>query len=335
MNNPSSAKDFDSGQTVRWCPGCGDYAVLKALRLALADIGATPCRTALVSGIGCAARLPYYVNAYGFHTVHGRAPTIATGLKMARPDLDVWVITGDGDGMSIGAGHLHHILRRDPDLQILLFNNRIYGLTKGQASPTSPAGLRTASTPRGAADDTSDPCRFAMGSGARFVARELDVAQGELRKLLAEAREFPGAAFVEILQNCPIYHDGAHARLRGRETGSQRTLRVRHGEPLLFGPDSTFGIALRPGTLRPEVRRVNPDDPEQTAVLLRHDETDPMIGALLASLEGPEFPAALGVLHRRPNLTRKPPGRSRPAPQANRIEELHALLRGNRTWRVD
>ena len=258
MSTVRNARDFDPGQQVRWCPGCGDYAILKAVRQALADADAEPHRTAFVSGIGCAARLPYYVNSYGFHTVHGRAPAVATGLKLARPDLDVWVITGDGDGLSIGAGHLHHVLRRNTDLQILLFNNRIYGLTKGQASPTSPAGLRTASTPLGAPDTASSPCRFALGSGARFVAREIDINQSQLKGVFGAARAFRGAAFVEILQNCPIYNDGTFAALSDRKTGEDAVLRVRHGEPLVFGTGRNRGIRLRPGSLLPEVVEFDP-----------------------------------------------------------------------------
>ena len=350
MTAPLTGRDFDPGQQVRWCPGCGDYAVLKAVRNTLADIGAEPHNTAFVSGIGCAARLPYYVHAYGFHTVHGRAPAIATGLKMARPELDVWVITGDGDGMSIGAGHLHHVLRRNVDVQILLFNNRIYGLTKGQASPTSPAGLATASTPDGAPDAASDPCRFALGSGARFVAREIDINQAELRQVFAEAHAFPGAALVEILQNCPIYHDGAFASLRDRATGPEHVLRVRHGEPLVFGAEGERGLRLRPGSLVPEVVTLDRDDPDSRAGLLHHDETDPLLGTLLASLALPEFPVALGVLHRRPAPTpsqtpsqtpdqaRHPaavaPALAGDAAHAERVASIHDLLRDARTWHV-
>ena len=334
MNTVLDAKDFDPGQQVRWCPGCGDYAILKAVRQALADAGASPHSTAFVSGIGCAARLPYYVNTYGIHTVHGRAPAVATGLKMARPELDVWIITGDGDGMSIGAGHLHHVLRRNIDLQILLFNNRIYGLTKGQASPTSPAGLRTASTPLGAPDTASSPCLFALASGARFVAREIDINQAELRSVFGAAREFRGAAFVEILQNCPIYNDGTYASLSDRTARRDTVLRVRHGEPLVFGAERDRGIRLKPGGLTPEIVKFDPDDPKSTADLLHHDETNPLLGSLLASLEGPEFPVALGVLHRRePNAataTEVPP---LPSP-AERIESIHDLLREARTWRI-
>ena len=334
MSAVRNAKDFDPGQQVRWCPGCGDYAILKAVRQALADAGAEPHQTAFVSGIGCAARLPYYVNSYGFHTVHGRAPAVATGLKMARPDLDVWVITGDGDGLSIGAGHLHHVLRRNTDLQILLFNNRIYGLTKGQASPTSPAGLRTASTPLGAPDTASSPCRFALGSGARFVAREVDINQAELKSVFGEARAFRGAAFVEILQNCPIYNDGTFAALSDRTTSKDTVLRVRHGERLVFGARRNRGLRLKPGGLLPEVVEFEPEDPEATAGLLRHDERDPLLGTLLASLEGPEFPVALGVLHRRAEAIETAPERPPLPSHSERIESIHGLLRDARTWRI-
>ena len=334
MNTVLNAKDFDPGQQVRWCPGCGDYAVLKSVRIALAKNGAEPHRTVFVSGIGCAARLPYYVNSYGFHTVHGRAPAIATGVKQTRPDLDVWVITGDGDGMSIGAGHLHHVLRRNIDLQILLFNNRIYGLTKGQASPTSPGGLRTATTPEGAPDTTSKPCLFALGSGARFVAREIDINQADLRIVLGAAHAFRGASFVEILQNCPIYNDGTYAPLTDRNQRLDTVVRVEHGKPLVFGKNRDRGIRLRSGSLLPEVVPVDPEEPAATDGILHHDETDPLLGMLLASLEGPDFPVALGVLHRRASdlePVAAPP--SLPS-HAERIESVHGLLRKARTWRI-
>ena len=331
------ARDFATPQEVRWCPGCGDYAVLKCVRQALADIGAERHRTAFVSGIGCAARFPYYMNTYGFHTIHGRAPAIATGLKAARPELDVWVVTGDGDGLSIGVGHLFHALRRNVDLQILLFNNQVYGLTKGQASPTSRPGQRTVSTPGGVTDAPAEPCVFALSAGGRFVARAIDVQQRRLRGLLAEAHAFRGTAFVEILQNCPIYNHGAYDALTDRAAGSDRTLVLAHGQPLRFGPRGERGIRLAPGALRPEVVEIDPDDPRAADGLLRHDERNPLLGAMLAAFEPPDFPVALGVIHRAPApafaSARAAPMDPAETP-AQRADAINALIRRAKTWRV-
>src|SRR6187431_1031988 len=206
MSAQLQAKDFASSQEVRWCPGCGDYAVLKSVTKALADVGAVPEKTVFVSGIGCSSRFPYYVETYGFHTIHGRAPAIATGLKLANPELDVWMVTGDGDGLSIGGNHLMHILRRNVNLQILLFNNEIYGLTKGQYSPTSRIGTTTPSTPQGSVDRPANPGMFALGAGARFIARGIDVHKS-LPDVLKAAHAHRGASFVEIYQNCVVYND--------------------------------------------------------------------------------------------------------------------------------
>ena len=197
-----SPKDFESSQEVRWCPGCGDYAILKGVQMALANTGADPKNTVFVSGIGCSSRFPYYISTYGFHTIHGRAPAFATGVKIANPELDVWLVTGDGDGLSIGGNHMLHVLRRNVNMQIMLFNNEIYGLTKGQYSPTSKQGIRTPSTPMGSVDAPLSPCSFAMGAGARFVARTVDTALKDMPKILARAKEHIGASFVEIYQNC-------------------------------------------------------------------------------------------------------------------------------------
>jgi 2-oxoglutarate ferredoxin oxidoreductase subunit beta len=218
MSDKLTAKDFASSQEVRWCPGCGDYAILKAVTKALADVGANPDSTVFVSGIGCAARFPYYINSYGFHTIHGRAPAIATGLKLANPDLDVWVVTGDGDGLSIGGNHLLHTLRRNVGLKILLFNNEIYGLTKGQYSPTSRVGTTSPSSPSGSVDTPVSPGQFALGSGARFFARAVDTDKVGLGEVLQQAHAFGGASFTEIFQNCIVYNEDVFASFTERKS---------------------------------------------------------------------------------------------------------------------
>ena len=229
-------KDFESDQDVRWCPGCGDYAILSTIQKMMPDLGVPREDIVFISGIGCSSRFPYYMNTYGFHTIHGRAPAIATGLRLARPDLKVFVVTGDGDGLSIGGNHMLHVLRRNVNLTILLFNNRIYGLTKGQYSPTSELGKTTKSTPMGSADRPINPCAFALGVGATFVARTVDRNIAHMEETLKKAAAHRGAAFVEILQNCNIYNDMAWGILYDRESKIEHELRVEHGKPLVFGP---------------------------------------------------------------------------------------------------
>jgi 2-oxoglutarate/2-oxoacid ferredoxin oxidoreductase subunit beta len=230
-------KDFTSDQEVRWCPGCGDYAILAAVQGLLPDLGATPERTVFVSGIGCAARFPYYMNTYGLHAIHGRAPAIATGLAAARPDLDIWIVTGDGDALSIGGNHLIHALRRNVNIKILLFNNEIYGLTKGQYSPTSRPGQLTKSSPMGAIDEPFNPISVALGAEATFVARTIDNDRDHLQTTLRAAYEHRGAAFVEIFQNCIVFNDDAFISVRDRATGSHHRIELAHGEPIVFGPE--------------------------------------------------------------------------------------------------
>jgi 2-oxoglutarate/2-oxoacid ferredoxin oxidoreductase subunit beta len=230
-------KDFTSDQEVRWCPGCGDYAILAAVQGLLPDLGAVPERTVFVSGIGCAARFPYYMNTYGLHAIHGRAPAIATGLAATRPDLDVWIVTGDGDALSIGGNHLIHALRRNVNVKILLFNNEIYGLTKGQYSPTSRPGQLTKSSPLGAIDMPFNPVSLALGAEATFVARTLDNDRDHLQTMLRAAYEHRGSAFVEIFQNCNVFNDDAFIAVRDRATGAHHRIELVHGEPIVFGPE--------------------------------------------------------------------------------------------------
>ncbi len=294
MSAQLQAKDFATSQEVRWCPGCGDYAVLKSVTRALADVGAVPEKTVFVSGIGCASRFPYYVETYGFHTIHGRAPAIATGLKLANPELDVWVVTGDGDGLSIGGNHLMHALRRNVGFKILLFNNEVYGLTKGQYSPTSRPGTRTPSSPGGSFDAPISPGGFALGSGAKFIARAIDVDKRGLGSVLEAAHGFEGAAFVEILQNCIVYNDGVYSAVTDRDREADMQLHVRHGEPLVYGVDGSKGLAFDAKAMALKIV----DAKAAPAEVLVHDETNRMLAQLLIGMRQPEFPVALGVILR-------------------------------------
>lgn len=290
-------KDFASEQEIRWCPGCGDYAVLRAVEKALAELGADPDRTVFVSGIGCAARFPHYLATYGFHGIHGRAPALATGIKLANPELDVWVVGGDGDMLAIGTNHLVHALRRDVDLVIMVLNNAVYGLTKGQASPTTPIGTRTPTTPLGVVEHPLSACALALAAGGRFVARALDVHQKLLPEILVRARNHPGAAMVEVLQNCVIYADGAWSHLSDKAHAADAQLILRHGEPLLFA-NGRKGLRLSQERVGLEVVEVGPEGPDAAGVL-RHDERDPALARMLAELS-PPMPVAMGVLYADP-----------------------------------
>jgi len=237
-------KDFKSDQEVRWCPGCGDYAILNSVQGIMATLGVPRHQICFVSGIGCSSRFPYYMNTYGFHSIHGRAPAIATGIKTANPELSVWLVTGDGDGLSIGGNHMAHILRRNVDLKILLFNNEIYGLTKGQYSPTSPIGLKTKSTPMGSVDRPFDPVSFALGCGATFVARTIDSHLKHMEQVLLAAAHHKGTAFVEIYQNCVIFNDGAFAGFSEKTVRSDKTIDLQHGKPMVFGKELDKGLKI-------------------------------------------------------------------------------------------
>ena len=299
MTKPLTAKDFATDQEVRWCPGCGDYAILKCVQKTLADVGADPDNTVFVSGIGCSSRFPYYMNAYGFHTIHGRAPAFATGLKLANPELDVWLVTGDGDGLSIGGNHLLHVLRRNLDTQIMLFNNEIYGLTKGQYSPTSRPGTRSPSTPAGSIDAPVSPCAFALGANAKFIARGIDTDAKNLSPVLKAAREFKGAAFVEIFQNCIVYNKDRFDDFVAKKTAADTQLHVEHGKPLLFAK-GTKGLKLNHQTLTLEIVNVG-DDGVPEADILVHDETNRTMAQLLINLPMADFPMPLGVIYREPD----------------------------------
>lgn len=286
-------KDLASDQDVRWCPGCGDYSILAQMKKALATVGLPREKMVFVSGIGCSSRFPYYMNTYGFHTIHGRAPTFAMGLKCARPDLQVWVITGDGDGLSIGGNHLIHAIRRNLDVKIILFNNEIYGLTKGQYSPTSRIGTRTKSSPQGSIDRPLRPLSLAIGAEATFVARTLDVDVRHLTETLQRAAAHKGSAFVEVYQNCKIFNDGVFDYATEKAVKADNTLYLEHRKPLIFGKDRNKGIRLH--GLDPEVvtlgNGISVDD------LLIHDETaeEPSLAYLLSRMVQPRFPECIGV----------------------------------------
>jgi 2-oxoglutarate/2-oxoacid ferredoxin oxidoreductase subunit beta len=333
---PYTKKDFQTDQEVRWCPGCGDYAILSAVQSVFAELGIPREKIVVISGIGCSSRFPYYVNTFGFHTIHGRAPAVATGLKVVRPDLDVWVATGDGDSLSIGGNHTIHMLRRNVGLKVLLFNNRIYGLTKGQYSPTSEIGKHTKSTPYGTADRPFNPMSLAIGADATFVARSVDVFQQHLKDTLRRAAAHKGSAYIEILQNCNIFNDGAWETLTEKESRGDHVLMLEHGKPLIFGKNRDKGIRLN--GLEPEIVPLGNGISEGD--LLVHDETDPhpAYSFLLAHLdERPGFPTPIGILRGWGNIPRYEDliAEQIRAVQAKRGKgDLGKLLRAGDTWEV-
>ncbi len=326
MNDRLTAKDFTTSQEVRWCPGCGDYAILKSVTRALADVGAQPESTVFVSGIGCASRFPYYVETYGFHTIHGRAPAIATGLKLANPGLDVWVVTGDGDGLSIGGNHLLHTLRRNVGLKVLLFNNEIYGLTKGQYSPTSRIGTRSPSSPQGSVDTPVSPGRFALGAGARFFARGIDTDKAGMGHVLKQAHGFNGTAFVEVFQNCIVYNEDVFADFTERKTAADTQLHLRHGEPMLFGKDR--GIRFNPTSWSLEVidAGATPDE------VLVHDEGNPVLANMLIDLHSP---VALGVIYRQEAQSYEDAFYAQHPTGMQRTRRVQEFVTGPNSWTVD
>ena len=289
-------KDFQTDQEVRWCPGCGDYAILSAVQSVFPELGIPREKFVVVSGIGCSSRFPYYMNTFGFHTIHGRAPAIATGVKITNPELEVWVATGDGDALSIGGNHTIHALRRNVGIKVLLFNNRIYGLTKGQYSPTSELGKKAKSTPYGSPDRPFLPLSLALGVEATFVARSVDVFQPHLKTVLKRAAAHKGSAFIEILQNCNIFNDGAWFSLTETQVRSDATIALEHGKPLIFGKNRDKGIRMN--GLKLEVVQLGNGVTEKDLIV--HDEfnPNPAYGFLLSRMETePGFPTPIGVLH--------------------------------------
>jgi 2-oxoglutarate ferredoxin oxidoreductase subunit beta len=327
MSEILNAKDFATSQEVRWCPGCGDYAILKAVTAALADVGAKPESTVFVSGIGCASRFPYYVDTYGFHTIHGRAPAIATGLKLANPDLDVWVVTGDGDGLSIGGNHLVHTLRRNVGLKILLFNNEIYGLTKGQYSPTSRVGTVSPSSPAGSIDMPVSPGQLALGSGARFFARAVDTDKAGLGHVLRESHAFDGTSFTEIFQNCIVYNEDVFADFTDRKDAANTQLHLKHGEPMLFGADNSKGLRFNTDTFALDVvdAAASPDE------VLVHDETNAVLARLLIDLR---LPVALGVIYRQPAESYEGAFYKHHPTGMKRTKSVADFIKGPNSWEV-
>jgi 2-oxoglutarate ferredoxin oxidoreductase subunit beta len=329
-------KDFMSDQMIRWCPGCGDYSILSQVQTVFAGLGIPKEKFAVISGIGCSSRFPYYMNTYGFHTIHGRAPAFATGLKLANPDLSVWMITGDGDSLSIGGNHFIHILRRNVDIQLLMFNNRIYGLTKGQYSPTSEIGKKTKSTPMGSLDHPFEPCAVALGADASFVARTVDIFVKDLRGVIQDAAAHRGTSFVEIFQNCNIFNDGAFNDVTDRKTRDETVVFVKHGEPLIFGSKDGPRKGLRVDKqFRLEVvEDVDPENPGDE--ILVHDETNPVLANLLARMR-PPYPVAMGVIFRvkRATYDGGVAEQIKTAQQVPLAGDLTKAIYGGNTWVVD
>jgi 2-oxoglutarate ferredoxin oxidoreductase subunit beta len=308
-----TAKDT-TNQEVRWCPGCGDYAILKSVRSTLAELGAQPHNTVFVSGIGCAARFPYYMETYGFHTIHGRAPTVATGVKLANPELDVWVISGDGDALSIGGNHL------------------LYGLTKGQYSPTSRTGTRSPSTPKGSIEGPVSAASFALGSGARFVGRSVDTQLKHMPKVLKRAHEHKGASFVEIFQNCIVYNDNVFGRFTERDIAANNQIDVEHGKPLIFGKEADKGLRVKPGALELEVVTIGENGVTIDDILV-HDETNVTLANMLAAMDPPNFPVAIGVIYCNPAPTYVESVRQQAGAVGRPSKSINDLLRSGHTWR--
>jgi 2-oxoglutarate ferredoxin oxidoreductase subunit beta len=328
-------KDFQSDQEVRWCPGCGDYSVLTAVQLLMPELGVKPEQTVFISGIGCSSRFPYYMNTYGIHSIHGRAPAVATGIAVARPDLDVWVITGDGDGLSIGGNHLIHALRRNVNMTILLFNNQIYGLTKGQYSPTSEIGKVTKSTPFGSVDYPFNPISVALGAEATFVARTHDMDRKHMQEVFRRAHEHKGAAFVEIYQNCNVFNDGAFETITSRETRGEMLIELVHGQPVRFGKDHEKGVMINQyGEAEiVDIATVGEDR------LLVHDEyrTDPTLAFALSRLaDQPTMPTPVGIFRavERPGYGEELQHQIARAQESQGAGDLQALLGSGAVWEV-
>lgn len=326
-------KDFVTENDVRWCPGCGDYAILNAVQRTLPELGVPKEKFVVVSGIGCSSRFPYYMNTYGFHTIHGRAPTVVTGVKSANPELSVWMITGDGDGLSIGGNHLMHLLRRNLDVNVLLFNNRIYGLTKGQYSPTSEVGKKTKSTPAGSLDYPVNPLLFALGSEATFVARTTDTDQKHMVETFKAAHAHKGTSFVEIFQNCVIFNNHAFDPVTGRESRGEQSLVLNEGQPLRFGENK--GIRLN--GFDPEVVELGNGVEESDLLVHRSKTANPAYATILAQMAYPAFPTPFGIL-------RQIEGRETyedalhqqiQSAQAQGTGNLQELLTGKNSWIVE
>ena len=328
-------KDFQSDQDVRWCPGCGDYAILSAVQSVFSELGVPKEKFVVVSGIGCSSRFPYYMNTFGFHSIHGRAPAVATGIKIAQPELEVWLVTGDGDALSIGGNHTIHMLRRNVGIKVLLFNNRIYGLTKGQYSPTSELGKKAKSTPYGSLDRPFRPLSLALGAEATFVARSVDIFQPHLKTVLKKAAAHSGTAFVEVLQNCNIFNDGVWESLTEKGLRDDHTIALEPGQPLVFGKERDKGIRLN--GLELEVVKLGNGVSEGD--LLVHDERNPnpAYAFLLSRMDAePGFPTPIGVLRAidAPCYEQEIADQTRSVTKKKGEGDLAALLNAGDTWEV-
>ena len=326
-------KNFISDQDVRWCPGCGDYAILAQVQKVFPDLGVPKENFLIVSGIGCSSRFPYYMDTFGFHSIHGRATPLATGAKLANPDLSVWVVTGDGDSMSIGGNHLIHILRRNLDINILLFNNEVYGLTKGQYSPTSAQGHISKSTPLGSIDYPFNPPQLALGAGGTFIARGIDREQKHLQSLLKDAHQHSGTSFLEIYQNCWVFNDGTFANLTDKEIKMETQLILEHGKPMIFGKESNKGMRLAGSKLEVVVigETSSMDD------ILVHDESNKIQGLLLSELTHKDgFPTPIGVIYRedKPTYENLMYNQMDKAIKLQGEGDLNTLFRSGHTWKV-
>jgi len=328
-------KDFVTPNDVRWCPGCGDYAILNAVQRTLPELGIPREKFVVVSGIGCSSRFPYYMNTYGFHTIHGRAPTVATGVKVANPDLSVWMITGDGDGLSIGANHLLHLLRRNLDINVLLFNNRIYGLTKGQYSPTSEVGKKTKSTPVGSVDHPINPLLFALGSEATFVARTTDTDMKHMVETFKAAQAHKGTSFVEVFQNCVIFNNKTFDSVTSRDVKDDQVLLLEEGKPLIFGSDRKRGIRLN--GLDPEIVDLGEDVSEEDLLVHQPKSPNSAYANLLAQMTYPTFPTPVGILRQLEGRETYEDALIQQVDQAQSegAGNLQELLTGKNSWVVE
>jgi len=331
-----TAKDFATDQDVRWCPGCGDYSILKQVQTVMAETGLLPEDIVFISGIGCAARFPYYMETYGMHSIHGRAAAIASGLKSVRPDLSIWVVSGDGDCLSIGGNHLIHALRRNFNMNLLLFNNEIYGLTKGQYSPTSPAGKVTSSTPYGSLDNPFNPLALSLGAGGSFISRSMDRDPKHLREILLKANQHQGTSLVEIYQNCNVFNDGAFMTFTDKATKTLSTLFMEHDQPLIYGENRNKGIKLDGFT--PVV--VNLDEGHSADDLWIHDETDKLKSSILTRFFKPyedetSLPRPFGIFYREDRALYEDLMAQQIADRKKKGDgNLDALLSGNSTWEI-
>jgi 2-oxoglutarate ferredoxin oxidoreductase subunit beta len=324
-------KDFQTDQDIRWCPGCGDYSILAQVQKVLPSFGIPKENYVFVSGIGCSSRFPYYMETFGLHTIHGRAPAIATGIKCLRPNLKVWMVTGDGDALSIGGNHFIHLLRRNIDLKVMLFNNQIYGLTKGQYSPTSEQGKKTKSSPYGSVETPFMPASLALGAQASFVARSIDTEIQHLQEMITQAGHFTGTAFLEVYQNCNIFNDGAFAQLTDRATKADTVIYLKHGQPLLFGANQSKGLMFDAQSFELKVVDVNEVGLDQIMV---HDEQSLVKAQLLSRLTYPDFPTPIGIFYRKPRAVYDQMMQEQVEMAQKKKMTFQELLEDAETWEV-